>query len=278
MIYPAYPPEIGCWSSAHSVNLKSEVNIRRKDAEGHDLLWVFGLRFNRVEYSPMLIKYNWDARQKVVSETDLENGFIDFDFGIGKWFGKQQLQTSDRNRKKIEEENLSYAASLPTLNKDTRRRLGPPRLTASQAYTTASWLYHSMARSPERKTVWPHRDDEKNTTAGPSDPKGNGVLESWLKIPPSPKPCFHPAFPYFNMQHAHPMVLSENYPNDAEKLLPVPSPCLVSRHIERINSWYHGKKYKFMPENRHKQVRRREVEDEMTCPKKRRLFFFILKK
>ena len=278
VVYPHYPPEISCWSSAHSVNLRSGVNIRRKDAEGHELLWVFGLRFNRVEYSPLLIKYNWDARSKVVPETDFENSFIDFDFGIAKWFGKQQIQASDKNRKKIEEQNLSYAASLRTLSKDTRRRLGPPRMTASQAYTTASWLYHTLEKGPERKTVWPHIDDADNRTAGPSDPKGNGVLETWLRIPPEPKPCFHPAFPYYNAQHAHPVQSSDSFPLNAEDLLQVPSPCTVSRHVERINSWYHGNKYKFMPDDKHKQCRRREVEDEMTCPKKKRLFLFILSK
>lgn len=280
VVFPGYPPEIRCWSSGHSVNLLSSTNIRRKDAEGHDLLYIFGLRFNIAEYIPMLMKYNWDARQKVVGEADLENSFIDFDFGIAKWFGKHQIQTSDKNRCKIEDENLSYAASLPTLGKDTRRRLGPPRLTASQAYTQASWLYHVMAPRPERRTVWPHRDDDAqhNCTAGPADPKGEGVLETWLKIPPSPKPCFHPAFPYFNNVHEHPFDQNNVIPHSPDELYHIPSPCMVARHVERINSWYHGKKYKYMPDDRHKQLRRRQVEDEMTCPKKRRLFLFILKK
>ena len=279
-IYPSYPQDITCWSNAHSINVKQEENLRMKDAEGRDLIHVYGLKFNQDEYTSMLKKYSWDVRQKILSPADLAP-YIDFDFGIGKFFGKHQMQVSDKNRCKIEEENLAYAASLKTTGKDTQRRLGPPKLTASQEYTQASWLYHVMAPHPERKTVWPQRGDDANAGAGPSDPRGSkdtNVLESWLKIPPSPKPCFHPAFPYYNAPHAQPIDQQESIPRSPDSLGHIPSPCLVGRQVERINSWFHGKKYKFMSDLKHKQLRRRQVEDTMTCPKKRQLFLAIIEK
>ena len=229
----------------------------------------------------MIKKYCWDVRRKVIHENDLLC-FIDFDFGIAKFFGRHQLQASDKNRSKIEEENLSYAATVKTLNKDTKRRLGPPKLTPSQEYTTAQWLYHVMEPRPERKTIWPQRGDEKNAQAGPADPKGlkdTNVLQAWLRIPPSPKPCFHPAFPYYNAPHNSALDNSSNPEiTSPHELGHIPSPTHITRTVERLNSWYHGNRYKYMPDTRHKQLRRRQVEDTMTDPKKRKLFLAIIDK
>ena len=281
-----YPETITCWSNAHSLNFLNLKNLRQTDSDGHQLLLIFGVRPNQHDYRRIITDYNWEIRKKAISPNKFQP-FVDLDFGITKKFGSTQIQISDRTRRKIESENLAYAASLRNLSKDTTRRLGPPLLTPSQEHTIASYIYHVLEPRPRTRTVWPIRNDDEsnNAQAGPADPKGyvflgpNGQamsrLQYWFEQPPSSMTCYHRSFPYYNDEDERGR---DSMEVSTSNMHAAPDSAYVVRNTERLNNWYPGKKYRHTNDTDHKMIRRRQVNDTMTTSHKRISIMDIIKK